>query len=393
MGRLLANWYIYIYNNLYYQSGTIDSLTMYSDAILGALKHSGTLYATYLIVRTVGFGLLTVYMIISLGTKMMGRETSTSVLVKTFLQYFVGYAIALKSFDIVEWLFQWGDWLAETVVDGISEPSFFDEYAGAFTNGLDNLNILAQSTYMFKAFFPYVVCVTTNLIIMYIIISRVLRICVNATLSPIAAVNFFDDSRHSDGVKFIKRTLAMSLQCAAIMVITAAVSSLTQAMAVDSVYKNDIRSEITIEEAQQELIESAKAGDRLFDEIQLFRDVEIGDAYKETLSEDDRKKLEACRAITTNTESVTADMEEEYKKYEDLIGMDVYQKENEHYVYDDEGHAKINSEYLEFDEETMRNFMDKLMSKNNYFIFIVLLVIRMGLIKKSNSLCNLIVGL
>ena len=97
----LANMLVYIYDNLYGQSRMKDTLTLYSDAIIQSLTTGGSLYSLYLAVRTVGFGILTVYFIITLGTRLEGRETSPSVVFQTLLQFFVGYALAFMSFDCV----------------------------------------------------------------------------------------------------------------------------------------------------------------------------------------------------------------------------------------------------------------------------------------------------
>lgn len=51
MELILANMYIYIYENLYSLSGVYEKLTMYSDAIMGALDESGPLHDIYLLIQ------------------------------------------------------------------------------------------------------------------------------------------------------------------------------------------------------------------------------------------------------------------------------------------------------------------------------------------------------
>ena len=100
-GKILANMYITIYDGMYSNAGIYNTLTLYSNAIMGSFSKSGVLHSAYLGIRTIAFGILIVYFIIAFGTKMQGRETSPSIVFKTLLEYFVGFALALESFDIV----------------------------------------------------------------------------------------------------------------------------------------------------------------------------------------------------------------------------------------------------------------------------------------------------
>ena len=85
MEALLANMYTYIYDNMYALTGIYDKLTTYSNAIMGTLADGGSLHNAYLIVRTIAFGMLTVYFVIAFGTRMEGREISPSIVFRTLL--------------------------------------------------------------------------------------------------------------------------------------------------------------------------------------------------------------------------------------------------------------------------------------------------------------------
>ena len=87
-------------------------------------------------------------------------------------------------------------------------------------------------------------------------------------------------------------------------------------------------------------------------------------------------------------------LEEEYKGYEEKLGIRVYERDNNgNYVYDEDGYAKFDKGFYLFRSKDVKNFMNALLGGNNYFILFGLLTIKIGLIKKSNSLCNTIVGL
>ena len=86
---------------------------------------------------------------------------------------------------------------------------------------------------------------------------------------------------------------------------------------------------------------------------------------------------------------VTSSQEGTYKKYENRLGIRIFSRnESGHYIYNSDG-----SKYVTFDGDKMTDFMNALLGSNNIVILIGLLSIKVGMIKKANSLCNTIVGL
>lgn len=98
-------------------------------------------------------------------------------------------------------MFLAGDWLASSLIDNGTDDAAFSEFLITLRESIYDLNLLDKMSYLFKGLIPYIFCIITNMVILYAVVTRVIRICVNATLSPIAASNFFDGTRHSDGVR------------------------------------------------------------------------------------------------------------------------------------------------------------------------------------------------
>ena len=395
MESLLSSWYIYIYDNLYTQTGVYNLFTTYSDAIGEAISPDGNLHGIYLTIRIIAFGILTMFFIVTLGTRMESREASPSIVFKTLLQFFVGYTLALFSFDIVLWMFQAGDWLGSkifetTVADMDSLESFIDTFTASAKKFEPGETIL----YIFKALLPYLVCLIGNVAIIYIVVTRVLRICVNATMSPIAIANFFEGSRHSDSIRFLKRTMSMGLQCAVIMIITAAVSSFTSYVTTDSIYSDSIKSKDMVVQAKEDLVKSKEN-----DYKELKKDVNYaidkkGLEARTPSGEGLKSEYENARQkLISNSAKVTRGEEKEFKGYEELIGLEVFDRKGKNYVYNKKGYAQLKPKYMTFSEDAMKTFMNAMLGGGNYFIFVFLMVIRVGMIKKSMSLCDTIVGL
>ena len=96
--------------------------------------------------------------------------------------------------------------MAATILETAADTKGLSAYSGAFEQSLSSLGFVAQVIYVCKALVPFLICFGTDIVIIYVVVTRVLRVCANAVLSPIAICNFFDGSRHSDGMRFIKKT-------------------------------------------------------------------------------------------------------------------------------------------------------------------------------------------
>lgn len=389
----LANMLIYIYDNLYSQSRIKETLSLYSNAIMDALASGSSLYTLYLTIRSIGFGILTVYFIITLGTRLEGRENSPTVIFQTLLQFFIGYAFALLSFDMVKWFFQLGDALAAMIAESTINGNSLAEFGTALANSLDDtLDLTSQVMYIMKALLPWLGCVATQFIITYAVVSRVIRICVNAVLSPIAVANFFDGSRHADGVRFIKKTFAMCLQCAAIMVIIAGMSSITRYMAYGATYHDDL-STSAVKESYDKLLDSTTNDFSAVNVDVNYAVDKIGTkAYKGNAL---KKRYSEARdaLLSKDIGKVISTQEAKYKKYERDLGIEVFARNGSSYIYNSDGYAILNDKYITFSSEEMSNFLLTVIgSGNGFWIFLMLLVVKVGLIKQSMSLCNVIVG-
>lgn len=392
MEKMLASMYIYIYQNLFASTKTYEKLTTYSDAIMTTLEEGGVLHNFYLTLRILAFGMLTVYFIITIGTRMEGRENSPSVMFKTFLQFFVGYALALFSFDIVKWTFMAGDFLAAAVEnETIKNIGDLSPYFKTLERSAQDIEFFAQVTYIFKALIPYAVCFISNLILMYSIITRVLRICVNATLSPIAVANYFEGTRRSDAVKFLKRTLSMGLQCSLIMVITIATGNMATIMTTDYKFSSSMNYENEIVKAQKKMVDSLTVNMSL-----IQARVEQGYNRRPYKEKQESPKPDTVKAaLSSNIDKVTEANEQKYMEYEEYFEIKLFErtKDGSHYLYNDDGYAKLRREYYKFSGDSVAYFLNVILGNGHYWLFILMIIVRIGMIKQANSLCNTIVGL
>lgn len=407
MSTLAAFWYVYIYNTLYSTNAVYDSLTSYSEAITSALSSSGYLYAAYLIVRTIAQGLVSMYFIISLGTKLSGREMSTAGFFRCLIEYFVGYTLTLCSFDLVNYFFQLGDALG-ALVPGTMTANDMEEFKNILQGSIDDFGFIKSVSYCLRALLPALFCIAANFLISYTLITRVLRICLSAALSPIAVANYFGGKR-SDAMRFVKKTLAMCLQCAVIMVIVMATVDLTTYMATNDAYSESNGNAVNeIENAKKEMMDNTiinsekirKKVEKAINKLPVSETTWTAEEISQGKRPFSQRKYtykgeyeNAFKGLTENNDKVTSDDETKYKEYESKIGIKIFKRENKHYVYDDDGYAILENKYKKCsDPEYVQNFLDALTNYKNMLIILVVLFMKVGIIKQSLSLCNMIVG-
>ena len=193
----------------------------------------------------------------------------------------------------------------------------------------------------------------------------------------------------------------MCLQCSAIMIICAAASSLSMYMATDgsrvAFFKGAITTKNDVVKAKNDMIESQATNVSELKTAVMQARIDIGQiAFNDPeIHNNNNTYIQAADKLSTSdTAKVTDDKEDEYKKYEEQLKIKIFQRDsNEHYIYNDDGYAKLRDEYSIFNEEKMLTFMNMLLNGNNWLMVGFISIVKVGLIRKSNSLCNVIVGL
>lgn len=184
----------------------------------------------------------------------------------------------------------------------------------------------------------------------------------------------------------------MCLQCAAIMVIIAGMSSITRYMAYGATYHDDL-STSAVKESYDKLLDSTTNDFSAVNVDVNYAVDKIGTkAYKGNAL---KKRYSEARdaLLSKDIGKVTSTQEAKYKKYERDLGIEVFARSGSSYIYNSDGYAILNDKYITFSSEEMSNFLLTVIgSGNGFWIFLMLLVVKVGLIKQSMSLCNVIVG-
>lgn len=148
MDHFIASMYLLIYNSMYSLDGIQKILITYSDAISDTLADGGPMHSVYVQLRVIALGMLAVYFVISFGTRMAGMETSPKVIFKTLIQYFVGFVLAMYSFEIVRLLFWLGDSMTSLLIKNTATVASLSSYTTAFEESIDDIGLIKEIQYI-----------------------------------------------------------------------------------------------------------------------------------------------------------------------------------------------------------------------------------------------------
>lgn len=365
LAGVVADWYIKLYNSFYAPNNDYGTLKLYSNAIGDTLSKNEAAYKLYLIVRAIAFGILTIYFLLNLKEKVTADNFSTPQLFSSLLKYVVGYMIAIMSFDAVKWMFLLGDSLIDLLKQSstVSPIPVLYKYpleASLIKAGQADKN-LSLIGYLFKGVIPLGLCVIYDIILIYMVLSRIIKICVSAVISPIAVADVFDSVKHSDGIKFFKRIFAMTLQCSMILVISVLMTNITGYMIKD---ETDARTEITVS----------------------------ADKAAAALTDAKNYKITSKKGLSEEAKEDYKNVIKTYTTKKQIIDSDAFNKISNNYP--DEYATELLKCFYTEDYEIPINFLDAVIPPSTiaYFTLIAMIVIKMALIRKSNALCNTILG-
>ena len=166
-------------------------------------------------------------------------------------------------------------------------------------------------------------------------------------------------------------------------------------MASSSTFGDALNVQNGIAQLKQEMVDTASNNTSLLNsDIYAAVDKLGWQAYESDKMTLKSKYAKARDNLVDKSGKVTSSQESTYKKYENRLDIRIFSRnENGHYIYNSDGYAVLDSKYVTFDGDKMTDFMNALLGSNNIVILIGLLSIKVGMIKKANSLCNTIVGL
>ena len=287
MHKFLGEVVIIIFNQLYSGTDIIRTMNRYETIL--SYTRSMTMFGTVIsVMKTLAIGITVLLFFIDLGDKVAEKNFSIEHLFKSMLRYYVSFIFIMQSDTIITYLLRACTDVATSITTtGGASYNFFEKDVNRtmFINGLANIDVVNQLGYLADCLIPWILCMIAQVIIQFVLISRILEITVYTMFAPIALADVYKEGTRSSGVRFIKKLFALGLQVVVIILINEATQAIV--LAVNSGTADSIFGLLKVVELESgDPVAALSSGALVFtkESIQEFLNVLLGGtSYAKTL--------------------------------------------------------------------------------------------------------------
>lgn len=233
----LSGWFIEIYDSMYTSSSPYDTLLKFDQLYDSAVSEPAFELISASILSA-GTALMLIYFFADLADKLGNENFSLDQLFRSLLKIFIAVALINNGIKLVGYIVDLGAAIAAdmTTVTELSDETttytslteFFSEetYLTAFKNGLNKIGNDKAVIYIVEAIIPYILALVTNVLLVFIGMSRIVELVVRTIFAPLAVADMFQQGSRSAGERYLKKIMALALQFAAIVGIFIVCSSI-----------------------------------------------------------------------------------------------------------------------------------------------------------------------
>ena len=251
-GSLLAsvsNMFVECYEAMYV--GTSD-FSKFSETMehFEEIQNAMNAMAISDVLKTIGVALVILYFLVNLADDMMSRNISVETLVRAFIKLTVGLLIVLNVNMIIKAIVDFGtafgkameSAIATGTVPGDETPVNLSLDRTKFREGLNGADQIGYFGFAVKAFLPFLLINVNNIVMMFLALSRLFELALRSMFAPAAVADICKDGISSPGMRYLKKTLAVSLQYAVIVGISICVPMIMESSVFSSMNAIDLKN-------------------------------------------------------------------------------------------------------------------------------------------------------
>lgn len=220
-----ADWFITIFNGMYGLQGTYEQFKKINDMI--SMMRVDPVFTTIsAILTSIGLTLLVLYSLVDCAKRFRLREFTAKFLFLTMVRFLMAYVIATHVLDIVSILLEFGTALAADLTELNPSTGFFDDSENAmmFAAGVSSISTWDSICFFGKACIPYFFVFVSNLVVWFIGLCRAMELIVRCIFIPATIADISKSGSRSNGLKSLKKILALSLQFSLVIAICLGIS-------------------------------------------------------------------------------------------------------------------------------------------------------------------------
>ncbi len=244
---LLGMMAMIIYNQMYGVGTIVTTIDQY-EKILNKVLKLPAISAVDDSIKSLAVGITLLLFFADLSAKVTEKNFSIEQFFKALLRSVTAYMFIMNSDVIVGYLIDVGQAMATDIKTQVTGYEYFiGENKEMLINGIANMKILEILSYIVPALIPWLLALISEVILQVILISRMFEITVMTIFAPLAISDIYREGTSSNGVTYIKKMLALSLQITVIILINVATSAIVSAI-VGSTAATDVAALLKVSE-------------------------------------------------------------------------------------------------------------------------------------------------
>lgn len=238
---ILDGWVIGIYEGLYCSTSSYETFSKFSRLFRQICGNSIFAVITTTLI-SVGVAMMLIHFFIDLADKSGQQNFTMEQMFRSCLKMLIAYMLIARSQEIIQLMVDLGAALAEKISYSNGALSFFSdsENVDRLKGGLDKISPLDGFFYFAKLLIPYLATLLSNVVVYFIAVSNLVELVVRSLFAPVSVADCFQDGERSNGVRALKKILALALQFALVVVIC-----ITAGLVLNSIVGTTDLSEIT----------------------------------------------------------------------------------------------------------------------------------------------------
>lgn len=214
----LADWIINIYNQMYGSGEVFDTIKRYND-LYAQLLETDVFQMLAAAIMSIGIAMMLLFFFIDLADKIKVREFTMEQFIRAFIGLLISFFLIVNSLDLLKAFVEFGEGLAG-ILNESSEPArFFEntENVEKFAKGVGKIDIFPAVGYAVKTLVPALISWIASIVVIFIAVSRLVEMTIRTVFAPFAVADCYQDGSRSNGIRYLKKFLALALQFALIV--------------------------------------------------------------------------------------------------------------------------------------------------------------------------------
>lgn len=227
MIALFYDWVQYVYETLHGTSGVLKVFEDFGQ-MFATLYDNSYFSALIAVIMTLGTAVCVIYFLLEIADKMTEKMLSLEQLFVLLLRLVLAVLLINQCVPLLKGFIQFGDVLMAELNDANIATTLFDTYGDDIRDAMEDIGKFAAVGYAMKLIIPYLIVLVSNVVVYFIAISRSIELTIRMIFAPLAVANIYHDMQRSEGFRYMKKVLALSLQSAVCLGICIATSAVLQ---------------------------------------------------------------------------------------------------------------------------------------------------------------------